>query len=393
MQDKSYMKLINTFQEENQKLVLSYLSQYGSNLSIGTKANHLIVLKSLAEFTHQQFQAVSKEDLVLWVDSLQGRAGGTLARYKSVVKTFYRWLEGSEDYPERVKWIKTQRSKKKLPRNVPCGADIKRLISAAINLRDKAMIFTIYDSGCRISEILGLKVGDITFDKYGAFFIVDGKTGQRRIRLIDAVPDLQAWMNKHPRKDDSKAPLWPSIHDPKIPLIYNAAFMMFQRLAKRAGLPKINPHLLRHCRLTQLAKEFSESELKILAGWTGDSRMAGVYIHLSGEDVERKMLENRGMLQPEDKIEMNIMTPRPCPRKCSEIQDGNEHVIIYSATDKFCMKCGMALDLKTAMELEDSQKNIDKSLASMLDSKIDELIEKRANEILDQKIKALAGKV
>jgi len=48
----------------------------------------------------------------------------------------------------------------------------------------------------------------VQFDKYGAVVIVNGKTGMRRIRLIECVPDLQLWINMHPLRDDPKALLF-----------------------------------------------------------------------------------------------------------------------------------------------------------------------------------------
>lgn len=391
--EKRYQTILDGFPNTNKGTFLKFVTQYGNGLTLGTKINHGYVLKSLAEFAGKPYKDVTKEELAEWLESLNGKSDNTIRRYKASVKAFYKWLEGSDDYPDRVKWIKYT-IKKSLPKNVPCELEIKKLISAADHPRDKALIFALYESGCRVSEILGLKVGDINFDKYGAYFVVDGKTGQRRIRLIDSVPDLQAWINKHPLKDNAKAPLWCIMNEPKAPLDYNAARAMLRRTSERAGIQKnIHPHLLRHCRLTQLAKDFSESELKVMAGWAGDSRMAGIYVHLSGADVEKKLLEKKGILQPEDKEEEKPLAPRPCPRKCTEIKDGREQIILYSATHKFCTKCGMALDLKTAMELEDSQKGLDKSLASMLDSKLEEFIERRAAEILEEKLKAMGGKI
>jgi hypothetical protein len=53
------------------------------------------------------------------------------------------------------------------------------------------------------------------------------------------------------------------------------------------------------------------------------------------------------------------------------------------------MACSLVLDMETAKELDDSQKQYDEQLSTLLDSKIEELIEKRASEILEEKIKAL----
>ncbi len=352
--DERYQKILDDFPKENRSTYLDFLSQYGNGLTLGTKINHGYILKSLAEFANKPFKEITREEMVEWVEALKG-SDNTVRRYKATVKAFYKWLEGSDDYPEKVRWIK-YRVKKTLPRNVPSELEIKKLITAADHPRDRAFLFALYESGARIGEILGLKIGDINFDKYGAYFVVDGKTGQRRLRLIDAVPDLQAWINSHPLRDNNEAPLWCNLNDPKESLDYNAARAMLKRTAERAGISrKLHAHLLRHCRLTKLAKQFSESELKIIAGWAGDSRMAGVYVHLSGADVEKKILEMRGLLNPEDKEDDTLLAPRPCPRKCTMIKDGREQLILYGATDKFCVKCGMALDLETAMKIEQKE--------------------------------------
>lgn len=70
--------------------------------------------------------------------TLKGKGDNTLRRYKATIKAFYKWLEKSDDYPEKVRWIKYKGK--------------------------RALIFTLYESGARISEILGLKLGDFKFD-------------------------------------------------------------------------------------------------------------------------------------------------------------------------------------------------------------------------------------
>ncbi|MGA2789578.1 MAG: site-specific integrase [Candidatus Bathyarchaeia archaeon] len=54
---------------------------------------------------------------------------------------------------------------------------------AAENPRDKALISVLYESGCRIGEILSLKIRN-KFDNNCSVLIVNGKTGQHRVRLI-----------------------------------------------------------------------------------------------------------------------------------------------------------------------------------------------------------------
>ena len=66
-------------------------------------------------------------------------------------------------------------------------------------------------------------------------------------------------------------------------------------IAAQAGIQKrVHPHGIRHARLTDLSKQgFSEMELRIIAGWESSSLMPAVYVHLSGADVENKVLAKR----------------------------------------------------------------------------------------------------
>ncbi|MEM5766564.1 MAG: hypothetical protein QXD43_03350 [Candidatus Aenigmatarchaeota archaeon] len=121
----------------------------------------------------------------------------------------------------------------------------------------------------------------------------------RRIRLIDSVPDLQLWVNHHSYKDNPEMPLFIDIgaYVGGRQLGYYALLHIVKVLAAKAGINKrVYPHLFRHFRLTELAKLFTEQELKVLAGWVGSSYMPRIYVHLSGADVEKKLLMLNGKL-------------------------------------------------------------------------------------------------
>lgn len=72
--------------------------------------------------------------------------------------------------------IKGRRVLHKLPR-ILSETDVVSLIDHAQSLRDKAMIELLYASGCRIGELLAIKVEDIDFPERS--IRVNGKTGER----------------------------------------------------------------------------------------------------------------------------------------------------------------------------------------------------------------------
>ena len=55
-------------------------------------------------------------------------------------------------------------------------------------------------------------------------------------------------------------------------------------------------------------------ELRLAAGWGKNSAMPVVYIHLSGVDVEQKLLENAGLIDDASDRMDTALEPRQCPR-------------------------------------------------------------------------------
>ncbi len=86
--------------------------------------------------------------------------------------------------------------------------EVARLAEHAVNLRDKALIWPLYESGARAGEVLALRVGDVERTEYGALriYFPEGKTGRRSVPLFEAaVPNLLLWLKNHPRYDDKTA--------------------------------------------------------------------------------------------------------------------------------------------------------------------------------------------
>ncbi len=64
---------------------------------------------------------------------------------------------------------------RKLPEEILTEEDIRKMINAAYNTRDKAIVSVLYESGCRVGEFLCMKIKNVQFDRYGAIIVVCGK--------------------------------------------------------------------------------------------------------------------------------------------------------------------------------------------------------------------------
>jgi site-specific recombinase XerD len=268
------------------------------------------------------------------------------------VKLFFRWLT-PESEKDLFQNIKIKKPRRHLPvEQLITREDIIRLVDACDKPRDRALIMLMWDSGARIGELLSLNIGHVQFDRYGAVVIVTGKTGMRRLRLISSVPDLQTWINMHPLRADANAPLFVTSrrygHEPRR-MSARTVENRLKYVAQKLGMTKpIHPHAIRHARLTDLTRSngkkqgLSEMELRLVAGWEKNSAMPEVYIHLSGADVERKLLENAGFIDDTPDPADTPLEPRQCPR-CKALN-------AYDAL--FCAKCSMILVEEVARVVE-----------------------------------------
>jgi len=205
------------------------------------------------------------------------------------------------------------------------------------------LLLFLRESGARKSEALALNIGDLIADEYGFVSVINGKTGERRIRIIEATPDLRIWLNDHPGKGDPKSPLWCSLspHGYGKRLHKESLQQIFKTIANRARVSfNVYPHLMRHSRATELASlGFNDAQLCKAFGWEFGSPMPRIYIQRAGVDIDSKLLEANGIKQP-DKKELKLLKA-VCP-ECGKPQ---------SPVASFCFDCGAILETEPAQKL------------------------------------------
>ena len=109
-----------------------------------------------------------------------------------------------------------------------------QLLNVALTRRDRALALVIMDCGLRLSEVAGLRHGDIR----DGWLTVYGKTGARQVPVSPSVAaELDAIA--------AGSYLW---HRDGEALGFDGIKTAYKRLFKRAGIigPKVGPHTLRH---------------------------------------------------------------------------------------------------------------------------------------------------
>ncbi len=352
--------------ENNKKLIHLFVNtSFSEGISIGRIVRYVWDLRTWSSFLGKDFEEANKDDIIKLVGDLEisGRfEKSTMRDLKLTLRKFFKWMRKTDKFPEEVSWYKThiRYGGIKSPEDMLTEDEIKKMIESRNTARDRAFIATLYESGCRIGEILTLELNQVKFDEFGALLLVNGKTGFRRVRVIAAVPYLTEWINRHSRKDDNKAPLW--LSEQHNVLSYGAAVQILKRTAKSVGITKrVNPHNFRHSRASFVANHLTEAQMNEYFGWAQGSDMTSIYVHLSGRNVDDALLRLNGIETSSKKAE-SIMTPIKCPR-CEEANQ---------ATNKFCSRCGIALDKETQFEVV--KKTLERKEA---DDVLDKLIEDR----------------
>ena len=337
---------------------------------------YLIRLRVLSKMMPDVFLNPSMEDLKSAIVNLQSKANispRTVEDYKQAIRKYYKWKLSDREFQKRVQWIKVRGNsvnRLKKSEEMVSVDEMHKLIENCISVRDKALFSLLYDSGCRVGEILTLRIRDLQNDQWGTVLHVSGKTGERMVRIVgDSVPYLREWVQQHPKANnpDSMVFVSTSAQAYSEPMNYPEMARALNRAKRRAGITRrIHPHLFRHTRASILASRVAEAPLESQMGWIHGSRQTRTYVHLSAKDQDMAILKAYGIKPEEDNVVKDI-SPRECPR-CSTLNPSNA---------VYCRKCWLPLTIEATLKIKEKEEHIEKELANegLIDEKIKALID------------------
>ena len=354
---------------ENSSILLSFIDHLSAlELSAGRVAkyaNLLCMLMKNCSFDPAKADRRIVERVIAWINS-QPYKSSTKEDLKLVVRKLIQYAKyGScgrgAPVPPEVSWFNIKRSEKDSrvkPEMLLSLDDVKAMINAAENERDKALISVLFEAALRPGELLTMKVRSVEFKDNYCLISVCGKTGVKRIPLIASHKLLLDWLMKHPKRHDPDAPLWISLsnNSKNEAMSYYYFRKLIKELAKKAGLRRdVWPYLFRHSCLTALAKVLTESKLELYAGWVHGSKMARRYVHFSARDLEETVLEIHGLKEP--RRADGIIRPVECPR-CRQMNAPNS---------TRCEACGYVLDRDLAIKIEEEERRRNEDVIKLLE--------------------------
>lgn len=189
-----------------------------------------------------------------------GLAPPSVARNLVALKVFYRFLRLEERTNQStVDLLSAPALWQRIP-HVLSPDQVNRLLEAPLPvdryfLRDRAMLETLYATGCRASEVIGLKLSDLYLQS--GFCKCVGKGNKQRIVPLGrvAINALELYLEKQRVQLVKSAPEtpWVFVSRGGKQLGRETLWLLVKKYVKRTGLhSKVSPHTLRHSFATHL---------------------------------------------------------------------------------------------------------------------------------------------
>jgi len=269
---------------------IAYKQDLGQLLAFCEKNN--IVLKKL-----------NLNDLKLFLASLKKRgiAPRSQARKIATIKGLFAYGAARCDLEDYTQELHSPKLKKSLPAALS-EAEIMQLFKIAeqdttlIGKRNTAMLYLMYVTGMRVTELISLKITDVHRDT--AVVLIEGKGGkQRMVPIPEGMMELLcAYI------DETRAAilgrqlsdcLFPVVYGKKVKMPTRQAFwLIIKHVWKKAGIARpMSPHTLRHSFATHMLQK--GANLRSLQILLGHEQLTTVQIYTHVDTTHLRAIYNK----------------------------------------------------------------------------------------------------
>ncbi len=268
-------------------LAKATLASYGSDLvvfSTWLKENKLGSLRDVDESALMRFIAMLAQTL----------RATSQARYISTLRRFYRHLlaRGRIIADPTLK-IAMPVKPSRLPK-VLSEAQVVALLAVpqtgtALGERDRAMLETLYATGLRVSELVGLRLHEVNFEM-GVVRIFGKGSKERLVPLGEEAID---WLRRYlgngrttllgRRQSDDVF-----VTSRGCAMTRQAFWQLIKRYAERAGITpaRLSPHVLRHAFATHLLNHGADLRVVQMLLGHSDISTTQIYTHIARERLK-----------------------------------------------------------------------------------------------------------
>ena len=219
----------------------------------------------------------------------RGLAARSAARALAALRGLYRYMVERGTAPQDPTLdLESPKLMRSLPRFLT-GEEVEALlrapdVAATLGLRDRAMLETLYATGVRVSELVGLTAGQLRLDP--GYVRVFGKGSKERIVPVGS--EARRWLQRYledarPALDTRRgAALFLTVRGAG--MTRQAFWQLLKRHGRAAGITThLSPHVLRHSFATHLLEH--GADLRAVQAMLGhaDISTTEIYTHITRE--------------------------------------------------------------------------------------------------------------
>jgi integrase/recombinase XerC len=212
----------------------------------------------------------------------------TVQRRLSAIKAFFRYRETTIGAASPARSIRSPKNERRLP-SILQENEVRRLLEFSTspdeqtpaNLRDRAIFETLYSSGLRVGELVGLDWRDID-EELGMVMVRAGKGNKDRLVPLGepAIDALKNWKRAMPVAWEHNGPVITNLRGGR--LTTRSVEMILRKRIEAAGVTAgVTPHGLRHSFATHMLG--NGADLRSIQEMLGHASLATTqrYTHVS----------------------------------------------------------------------------------------------------------------
>jgi integrase/recombinase XerD len=270
-----------------------------AGLSENTRAayrNDLAAFSGFLRARGRTLRTAHRSDIEAWLGQRFGRGirASSAARGLSTLRRFYRFLaREASTAGDPTADIPAPKLVRALPVSLSEG-DVERLLAAPdadtpAGLRDRAMLETLYATGLRVSELVGLRFTEL--NQAAGLVRITGKGGKERLVPLGeaALSALREYIAQA-RPQLARARLTDKVflNLRGAGISRQGCWMIIKRHAARANItPRLSPHTLRHAFATHLLNHGADLRAVQMLLGHADLSTTQIYTHVARDRLRQ----------------------------------------------------------------------------------------------------------
>ncbi|HIJ64627.1 MAG TPA: tyrosine recombinase XerC [Candidatus Hydrogenedentes bacterium] len=295
-----YLEAERGYSAHTVRAYLNDLGQFCDYIAHGPKAFERSPGEQRAAVTLDALQRAGRNDVRSFLAHVQTSGGSprTSSRKLAAIRSAYRFFVRTDALDANpAQSVKSPR----LPRDLPSVLSIPEItalvespnLAEPLGVRDRALLETLYSSGVRAAELVGLGLRDI--DLIGGTARVLGKRRKERIAHLGshAAEALQAYLRVRPELGNPKhGRLFVNARGG--PLTSRSVQRIVTKYARQAlpGRKDVSPHTLRHTFATHMLD--AGADLRVVQELLGHESLSStqIYTHVSIDRLKQVYRES-----------------------------------------------------------------------------------------------------